>query len=123
MSDLLLDVNLQQMPDAYLAGDWRVASRVLNRTDPGSPLAQASRLVLSGEQRQMQVQAPEPAQNATGRWAVLRDELLNRPYLALTLLADDTRALITRLRRSPDGQRSLLNLYFASGMEMLLECP
>ena len=42
MSDLLLGVNLQQMSDAYLAGSWRVASRVLNRTDPGSPLAQAS---------------------------------------------------------------------------------
>ena len=35
MSDLLLDVNLQKMPDAYLAGSWRVASRVLNQTDPG----------------------------------------------------------------------------------------
>lgn len=71
----------------------------------------------------MQVQTPESAHDATGSWAVLRDELLSRPYLALNLLADETRALITRLRRSPDGQRSLLNLYFASGMEMVLENP
>lgn len=121
MSDLLLDVNLQRMPDAYLAGSWRVASRVLNQTNPGSALALADRLVLS--EGQLLVHTPEAADDATGSWSVLRDELLNRPYLALSLLADDTRALITRLRRSADGQRSLLNLYFASGMEMLLECP
>ncbi len=121
MSDLLLDVNLQKMPDAYLAGNWRVASRVINQTDPDSTLARAERLVLADGQ--LRVRTPEPAHDAIGTWAVLRDELLNRPYLALTVLADDTRALITRLRRSADGQRSLLNLYFASGMEMLLECP
>jgi hypothetical protein len=121
MLDSLLDVNLLQMPDAYLTGNWRVASRVLNQTDPDSALAQANRMVLS--EGQVQVQTNEPYQNATGSWAVLRDELLSRPYLALNLLADDTRALITRLRRSPDGERSLLDLYFASGMEMKLECP
>lgn len=121
MFDLLLDVNLLQMPDAYLAGDWRVASRVLNQTDPDSTLAQASRLVLTDGQ--VQVQMPEAAQNTTGSWAVLRDELLSRPYLTLSLLADDTRALITRLRRSPNGEYSLLDLYFSSGMEMKLECP
>lgn len=121
MFDLLLDVNLLQMPDDYLAGDWRVASRVLNQTDPGSALAQASRLVL--REGQAYVQTPEPEQNATGSWAVLRDELLSRPYLALNILADDTRALITRLRRSPDGEHSMMDLYFSSGMEMKLECP
>ena len=35
MSDLLLDGNLQKMPNAYLAGSLRVASQVLNQTDPG----------------------------------------------------------------------------------------
>lgn len=120
-SDLLLDVNLQQLPDDYLAGNWRVAHRVLNRTDPGSPLAQATRLVLEGEA--LEVQAPE--QNETGRWAVQRDELLNRPYLRLNLAesAEETRALVTRLRRTPDGERSQLNLYFSSGMEMQLDRP
>ena len=56
----------------------------------------------------------------TGHWAVLRDELLNRPYLRFELPAEETRALVTRLRRSADGQQAQLNLYFASGMEIQL---
>jgi hypothetical protein len=53
---------------------------------------------------------------------VLRDELLNRPYLTLSLLADETRALITP---APLARRASqpANLYFSSGMEMQLECP
>ena len=46
MPDFLLDLNLQQLPDEYFAGSWRVASRVLNSIDPSSPLAQAGMLRL-----------------------------------------------------------------------------
>ena len=46
MSDLLLDINLQQLPDDYFSGEWQVDNRVLNRNDPGSPLALATRLLL-----------------------------------------------------------------------------
>ena len=119
MSDLLLDINLQQLPDDYFDGDWQVASRVLNSNDPGSPLAQATRLVLSPGQ--IQAQPPAPGAKQIGQWAVMRDEILNRPYLNFELPNEDTRALVTRLRRSADGLRSQLNLYFASGMEMQLD--
>ena len=119
MSDLLLDVNLQQVPDDYLAGAWRVAHRVLNRTSPDSALARATGLVL--DEQQLELLAP--AQNETGSWAVLRDELLNRPYLRLNLPTEELRALVTRLRRTTDGARSQLNLYFSSGLEMQLDRP
>lgn len=118
MTDLLLDVNLQQVPDDYLAGAWRVAHRVLNRADPASALAQATSLDLG---QQLTLQAPELSE--TGSWAVQRDELLNRPYLRLNLLAEEMRALVTRLRRTADGSRSQLNLYFNSGLEMQLDRP
>jgi hypothetical protein len=52
---------------------------------------------------------------------VQRDDILSRPYLRFDLPAEKTRALVTRLRRSPDGLRSQLHLYFASGMEMQLD--
>jgi hypothetical protein len=119
MSDLLLDVNLQQVPDDYLAGAWRVAHRVLNRADPASTLAQATNLVLSGQQLELQA----PTQRETGSWAVQRDELLNRPYLRLNLPSEEIRALVTRLRRTTDGARAQLNLYFNSGLEMQLDRP
>lgn len=121
MSDLLLDINLQKLSDDYFGGEWQVANRVLNRNDPHSPLALATWLVLSPGQVEAKMTPHEPGE--TGNWAVMRDELLNRPYLSFELPNEVTRALVTRLRRSADGLRSQLSLYFASGMEMQLDRP
>ena len=119
MSEPLFDVNLQQFPDEYLTGEWCVADRVLNRTDPTTSLAQATFFRL--QPGSMQIQTPSLQDN--GSWSVERDALLNRPYLELQLAAEKTRALVTRLRRSVDGQQSQLNLYFQSGMELQLAQP
>ncbi|MGI4832099.1 MAG: hypothetical protein ACRYFK_01420 [Janthinobacterium lividum] len=119
MSDLLFDVNLQQVPDDYLAGAWRIAHRVLNRADPASSLAQATNLDLSSGQLVLEA----PSLTETGSWDVQRDELLNRPYLRLNFPSEELRALVTRLRRTADGARSQLNLYFSSGLEMQLDRP
>ena len=119
MSDLLLDINLQQLPDDCFGGAWQVANRVLNRNNPDSPLAQATHLVLKPGQFETQATPPDVGQ--TGQWAVMRDEIMNRPYLSFELPDEAARALVTRLRRSADGLRSQLNLYFASGMEMQLD--
>jgi hypothetical protein len=119
MSDTLFDVNLQQMPEDFLTGDWCVADRVLNRNDPDTSLARATRFLL--QPGTLQIEAPELRDS--GRWSVERDALLNRPYLELRLLQEETRALITRLRRSTDGLHSQLNLYFQSGMEIQLARP
>ena len=121
MSDLLLDVNLQNLPDNYFEGDWQVASRVLNRNDAGSPLAVATRVLL--RPGKVQTESPDGDGKTAGEWDVTRDELLNRPYLSFALPAEQTRALVTRLRRSADGLRSQMFLYFSSGMEMRLERP
>lgn len=120
MTDLLFDVNLQQLPDEFLTGAWHVADRVLNQTDPASPLAQATELRLEPGHLQLQA-ADTPAQS--GQWSVQRDTLLQRPYLEIQLAEERTRALITRLRRSADGLKSQLNLYFLSGMEVQLTQP
>ncbi|MBC6607789.1 hypothetical protein H8B13_13265 [Hymenobacter sp. BT188] len=119
MIDLLFDVNLQQLPDDYLTGNWRVADRVLNRNDPGSALAQATHLQL--QPGLLHVEAPTQQDN--GQWTVERDSLLSRPYLQMQLAREQTRALVTRLRRSTDGAQSQLSLYFQSGMEMQLARP
>jgi hypothetical protein len=119
MIDLLFDINLQQLPDEYLTGEWRVSDRVLNRSDPGSTLAQATHFQL--QPGSLQVQAP--TQHDGGRWTVERDALLSRPYLQMQLAREETRALVTRLRRSTDGAHCQLNLYFQSGMELQLARP
>lgn len=119
MTDLLFDVNLQQLPDEFLTGSWQVADRVLNQTDPDSALAQATQLRL--EPGHLQLQAAAQVQD--GQWSVQRDALLQRPYLEIQLAEEQTRALITRLRRSADGLKSQLNLYFLSGMEVQLTQP
>lgn len=100
-------------------GDWQVASRVFNRSATTTPLAQADRVVLTAAH--VHTHAPLSAGNQVGTWEVVRDELMNRPYLRFDFPEEDTRALVTRLRRSLDGLRSQLNLYFISGMELQLD--
>ena len=118
MSDLLLDINLQHSPDDYFGGEWQVANRVLNHNDPDSPLALASQLELTPGK--LVARSPNNGPAQTGQWEIMRDEMLNRPYLNFELPNEATRALVTRLRRSADGLHSQLNLYFSSGMEMQL---
>ena len=119
MNQLLLDVNLQQVPDPYLHGSWRVVDRVLSQADPAGPLAQATFLHLQEGFLQLDtLTAP-----ATGQWSVERDSLLSRPYLQLQLASEKVIALVTRLRRSVDGAYRTLVLYFQSGLELFLIYP
>ncbi len=119
--ELLYDVNLQLLDESHLVGHWRVASRVLSQADPGSLLARTTDMQLARPNR-LTLFAAVPDEQQPGIWQVLRDELLNRPYLALGLAGTEpTRALVTRLRRAPDGSARQLTLYFLSGMEVVLD--
>lgn len=119
MPDLLFDVNLQQVPDQYLHGSWQVAGRVLSQANPATALAQATHLQLGTQG----LDVVTPTRRTAGEWRVNRDELLSRPYLSLRMPDEDATALVTRLRRSPDGQHSALTLYFQTGMELHLVQP
>lgn len=116
MTDLLLDVNLQQVPDQYLNGTWQVAERVLSQANPSTALAQATHLHLQPGV----LDVVTPTHRATGHWTINRDSLLSRPYLKLHTADEEATALVTRLRRSANGQRSALILYFQTGMELHL---
>lgn len=115
----MFDINLLEVPAEYLTGDWCVEDRVLNRGNPASPLAQATRFSL--QPGSLRVHGPDA--ETAGSWHMERDSLLSRPYLELQLLHEETRALITRLRRSTNGLHCQLSLYFQSGMEILLARP
>ena len=118
--ELLYDVNLQTLAEEHLGGYWCVVSRVLSQTDPDALLARATAFDLGTPDR-LTIFATAPDGQQPGTWQVLRDTLLNRPYLAFTLAgADPTRALVTRLRRAPDGSKRQLTLYFLSGMEVVV---
>jgi len=116
----LLDLNLQQVADPYLTGSWRIESRSHSRTGPPDPLlAHATHLHL--QDRTCHLDAPGAAHH--GEWRIERDPLLSRPYLVITLAGQAIRALVTRLRRSLDGQYQALVLYFQSGLELSLVQP
>jgi hypothetical protein len=121
MNQLLLDVNLQQVPDPYLHGSWRVVDRVLSQADPAGPLAQATFLHL--QEGGLRLDTPDADAPATGQWSIERDDLLSRPYLQLQLASESVIALVTRLRRSVDGAYRTLVLYFQSGLELFLIYP
>jgi len=119
MNPYLLDVNLQQVPDPYLHGSWRVVGRVLSQADSTTPLAQATHLHLQDGHWHLEALAAP----ARGQWTVERDSLLSRPYLQLQLAAEIVTALVTRLRRSADGAYRTLVLSFQSGLELFLVHP
>ncbi len=119
MVPFLVDLNLQHIPDPYLTGSWRVTERVLNHADPTSALATATHVHL----HEGTLRLDTPTDSQTGRWQVERDSLLSRPYLLLELAQEQTTALITRLRRSLDGEYRTLVLYFQSGLELILTHP
>lgn len=121
MNPLLLDVNLQHVPDPYLHGSWRVVDRVLSHADPAGPLAQATFLHL--QEGTLLLDTPDADAPTTGRWSIERDDLLSRPYLQLQLATESVIALVTRLRRSADGAYRTLVLYFQSGLELFLIHP
>lgn len=117
----LYDVNLQTCPDDWLRGRWRVrrrGTRPATAADAG--LAAAEVLELGGAGHLLLL-GPDQARQA-GTWAVARDPRLGRPYLELRLPGTaDAHALVTRLRRSPDGQAAALTLYLQTGEELTLE--
>ena len=118
MSPSLLDINLQQVPDPYLSGTWRVVDRVLSHEDPTTALARATHIHLGSTLR-----LDTATSETTGHWRVERDALLSRPYLLLELAQGEITALVTRLRHSADGHFRALVLYFQSGLELYLVQP
>jgi hypothetical protein len=118
-SELLYDVNLQQLPAEYLQTTWRVVEQRAGSA-PETDWADATHLELGHQALLLQ---GKTIPSLTGSWAIERSSLLGQPYLTLELPTSHTQALITRFRRSPDGRRRLLKLYFRSGLEMELTHP
>ena len=119
MPSTLLDLNLQQVSDPYFIGSWRVVERILNRSDPSAVLAQTTHVHLHTGTLRLDT----PATSQVGQWEVERDSLLSRPYLSLSFAQEQVKALVTRLRRSLNGEHQLLVLYFQSGLELFLAYP
>ncbi len=139
----LYDLNLQLLEDTHLVRNWRVITRHVNQADPLAPLVRAGKLRFEAPDRLVlhpdvaDTTAPATSSMAAdesagstpalatvhvGTWTLQRDPLLSRPYLDLLLANGATRALITRLRRSKEGDDCDMTLYFQTGMEVQLEC-
>lgn len=121
MLPFLVDINLQHVPDPYLVGTWRVVERTLNHANPTDLLAQATCLHM--QEGALRLDTPGAPAPTLGHWQIERDSLLSRPYLRLQLAHEQVTALVTRLRRSLDGEYRALALYFQSGLELLLVQP
>lgn len=121
----LYDVNLQHVTEDFFQGDWRVRERKASpTTDPAHHLTVARSLTLSPLQAfHLRTDAADGATALSGYWKMERDAMLSRPYLKLELPDGSTRALVTRLRRSSDGQQRQLMLYTQAGLELLLTHP
>ncbi len=140
----LYDLNLQLLEDAHVVGNWHVTARRANQADLATQLIAAEKLRFEAPDRLLLLHNPElvsitapdaqpppayaaassigPIPEEVGNWQLQRDPLLSRPYLSLQFSAGETRALITRMRRSRDGGDCEMILYFQTGMEVELQC-
>ncbi|WP_073109406.1 hypothetical protein [Hymenobacter daecheongensis] len=113
----LYDVNLLDCPDGWFGGAWQVRTRSLG---PPTIFSQAAELHLHPNPARLEL-LDQARHQHSGHWAVERDPILKRPYLTLEAAGEQTRALITRLRRSSQGQYASLTLYLQSGTELILD--
>ena len=121
MSDLtsLYDVNLPALAATQLLGPWRIVR--LRAAPAAEPLwGEATHLHLDADTLRLQSGAPAPL---SGTWHLQRHAQLGQPFLVLHLPDGSAQALITRLRRSPDGSVRQMALYFQSGLELQLTHP
>ncbi|AYA36726.1 hypothetical protein D3Y59_06445 [Hymenobacter oligotrophus] len=118
--DLYYDLNLQTLTPEPLCVGWRVVSRRDGRRpEPG--WAEAEQVLLSAEALHLATQSG--GTQLAGTWSLERSSFLSQPYLVMQLAHGTSQALITRMRRSHDGARRLLTLYFQSGLEIELTHP
>lgn len=116
-SPLLYDVSLPGLTAADLDGSWNV---VCQRPALEPFWAEATHLQLHGDSFLLQGPGGLPQ---TGTWHLQRHQQLGQPFLVFNASLTATPALITRLRRSPDGVVRQMVLYFQSGLELELTHP
>lgn len=110
-------IDFNEISDEHLEGEWRVQNRVLSRSDVKSIFATAERHVFLKDG----VLKLDGGTEKTGSWSIKRnDDLVKRPYLTFELGDEKAEALITRLSYTPDKSRHQLNIYFSTGLELVL---
>lgn len=101
----------------HFVGEWEVA--VLNRPpgagEIGLPLVARDYFHADGSFAAVTDKRHE------GTWCVIRDELLQRPYLAIDLGTTPVKALITRFQQSSSATAAQLHLYLLDGTELVLD--
>ncbi len=110
-------IDFNDISDEHLEGEWRVHTRAFSRSDVESVFAKAEKhhFLKDG------VLKLDSAGKSSGRWSIKRnDDLVKRPYLAFEVGEEKAEALITRLSYTPDKSRSQLNIYFSTGLELVL---
>jgi hypothetical protein len=110
-------IDFNDISDEHLEGEWRVHNRTLSRNDVKSVFADAEK----HEFLKDGVLKLDSGAEKTGSWSIRRnDDLVKRPYLVFELDGEKAEALITRLSYTPDRTRSQLNIYFSTGLELVL---
>jgi len=110
-------IDFNEITDEHIEGEWRVHSRAFNQSDLKSVFATAdNHEFLKGGLLRI-----NNYEHGTGRWSIKRnDDLVKRPYLSFEIDGEKADALITRLSYTPDKKRSQLNIYFSTGLELVL---
>ncbi|HYF01981.1 MAG TPA: hypothetical protein VEC36_01285 [Patescibacteria group bacterium] len=109
-------IDFNAITDEHLEGEWRVHNRTFNRSDVESIFAKAEKHSFLKDG----VFKLSPS-DVIGQWSIKRnDDLVRRPFLSFEVGSEKAEALITRLSYTPDKSKCQLNIYFSTGLELVL---
>ncbi|MES2765114.1 MAG: hypothetical protein V4642_04555 [Bacteroidota bacterium] len=110
-------IDFNEISDEHLEGEWRVHTRAMSRSDVQSVFATAEKHVFLKDG----ILKLDSGAEKTGSWSIKRnDDLVKRPFLAFEIGDEKAEALITRLSFTPDRKQCQLNIYFSTGLELVL---
>lgn len=112
-------IDLEQITETHLHGEWVVYNRVVNTNSQENLFADVKVIeIRPAEYRSMN------GKERIGKWSVIRErEIIYNPQLQFFIDGQQVgNAIITRLQAdtSPSGEVHKLTLYFSTGLELIL---
>ncbi|MCD6019576.1 MAG: hypothetical protein K0S53_2697 [Bacteroidetes bacterium] len=114
---MLKPIELNNITEEHILGNWRVQSKILNRSDPESPFATAEEHHFLKDS----IYKTLNGEDLLGKWVLfLETDIIKSPLLKFTLKNQAVNTIITLLLYTDDKEHAQLTIYFDTGLELVL---
>jgi ribulose bisphosphate carboxylase small subunit len=113
---MLLTIHFTEIAEKHIVGDWLVSYKNITRRLDAEFLTTAKLHKFNPDGEYIAVNGI----TSKGKWAIVRDEAVQRPYIEFQINNTSYKGLITRLQSNNDHSIAQLDIYLASGVELVL---